>query len=137
MWMPTQVPSLAERMAALGFRGDPAAFADLTGDPMGAIVSLGGCSASFVSPEGLVATNHHCALYALQLNSTPARNLLQDGFLAPTRSEEVWAGPLSRVYVTVSVKDVTDRITGKLSQRLPDLARQREIERRQKERLAA
>src|SRR5574342_447010 len=137
MWMPMQVPALAPRLAALGFRGDPAAFADLTGDPMGAIVSLGGCSASFVSPDGLVATNHHCALFALQQNSTPARNLLRDGFLARARSEEICAGPLSRVYVTVSVKDVTDRITGHLSPRLSDLARQQAIERRQKERLAA
>ncbi len=137
MWMPSQVPALAARMAALGFRGDPAAFADLVGDPMGAIVSLGGCSASFISPDGLVATNHHCALFALQQNSTPARNLLQDGFLARARSEEIWAGPLSRVYVTVSVQDVTDRIAGNLSPRLSDLARQQAIERRQKERLAA
>ena len=137
MWMPMQVPALAPRLAALGFKGDPAAFADLTGDPMGAIVSLGGCSASFVSADGLVATNHHCALFALQQNSTPARNLLRDGFLARARSEEIWAGPLSRVYVTVSVKDVTDRITGHLSPRLSDLARQQAIERRQKERLAA
>jgi hypothetical protein len=137
MWMPMQAPALAPRLAALGFRGDPAAFADLTGDPLGAIVSLGGCSASFVSADGLVATNHHCALFALQQNSTPARNLLRDGFLARARSEEIWAGPLSRVYVTVSVKDVTDRITGHLSPRLSDLARQQAIERRQKERLAA
>ena len=51
MWMPQQIPQLAERLKAMGFRGDPQAFADLTGQPMGAIVSLGGCSASFVSPE--------------------------------------------------------------------------------------
>ena len=137
MWMPSQIPSLAPRLRALGFRGDPAAFADLTGDPMGAIVSLGGCSASFVSPEGLVATNHHCVQSALQQNSTPERNLLEVGFLARTRSEEIWSGPLSRVYVTVSVKDVTERITGRLSPKLSDLARQEAIERRQKERLVA
>jgi len=137
MWMPSQIPSLAPRLRALGFRGDPAAFADLTGDPMGAIVSLGGCSASFVSPEGLVATNHHCVLSALQQSSTPERNLLEDGYLARTRTEEIWTGPLSRVYVTVSATDVTERISGKLSPRLSDLARQETIERRQKERLAA
>jgi len=77
---------------ALGFRGDPAAFANLTGDPMGAIVSLGGCSASFVSPEGLVATNLHCVVGSLQQNSTPARNLLRRGFVARTRAEEPWGG---------------------------------------------
>ena len=51
MWMPEQIPALAERLKALGFQGDAKAFTDLTGFPMGAIVSLGGCSASFVSPE--------------------------------------------------------------------------------------
>jgi len=51
MWMPEQIPALAERLKALGFQGDAKSFADLTGFPMGAIVSLGGCSASFVSPE--------------------------------------------------------------------------------------
>ena len=69
--MPQQIPQLAARLEAMGFRGDPQAFADLTGQPMGAIVSLGGCSASFVSPDGLIVTNHHCVQGALQFNSKP------------------------------------------------------------------
>ena len=79
MWMPQQVPDLAGKLRAMGFEGDPAAFADLTGQPMGAIVSLGGCSASFVSPDGLIVTNHHCVTSALQFNATPERNLIRDG----------------------------------------------------------
>lgn len=137
MWMPMQIPSIAGRLRALGFRGDPAAFANLTGDPLGAIVWLGGCSASFVSPEGLIATNHHCVQFALQQNSTPERNLLRDGFLARSRSEELWSGPLTRAYVTLAIRDVTEQIAGKLSPRLSDLQRQETIERREKERLAA
>jgi len=74
MWMPQQIPALAARLRTLGFQGDPKAFADLTGQPMGAIVSLGGCTASFVSPDGLVVTNHHCVTGGLQFNSTPQRN---------------------------------------------------------------
>ena len=84
MWMPQQIPALAERLRALGFEGDPQAFADLTGQPMGAIVSLGGCSASFVSGQGLIVTNHHCVQSALQFNSTPERNLLDSGMVART-----------------------------------------------------
>ena len=75
-WMPQQVPALAAQLRGLGFEGDPQAFADLTGQPMGAIVSLGYCTASFVSPDGLMATNHHCVTGPLQYNSTPERNLL-------------------------------------------------------------
>ena len=54
-WMPQQVPALADKLRALGFEGDPQAFADLTGQPMGAIVSLGNCTASFVSIIGITA----------------------------------------------------------------------------------
>ena len=137
MWMPQQIPDLAAKLREMGFQGDPAAFADLTGQPMGAIVSLGGCTASFVSPEGLIATNHHCATGALQYNSTPQRNLLVDGFLAKTREEEVSNGPGARVFVTVSVKEVTEAITGKIDPRLDDRKRYDVVDRRTKERVAA
>src|SRR5512135_2526976 len=107
MWMPQQIPALAAKLQKLGFTGNPKAFADLTGQPMGAIVWLGGCTASFVSPDGLIVTNHHCATGALQFNSTADRNLLADGYLAKTRDEELPNGPGSRVLVTTSVRDVS------------------------------
>jgi hypothetical protein len=137
MWMPQQIPDLASTLKALGFQGDPKAFADLTGQPMGAIVSLGGCTASFVSPDGLIATNHHCVQGSLQYNSTPQKNLLVDGFLAKTREEELSNGPGSRVFVTVSVKEVTDAITGKIDPKLDDRKRFDLVDRRVKERVAA
>jgi hypothetical protein len=137
MWMPQQIPDLAQKLEAMGFAGDAAAFADLTGQPMGAIVSLGGCTASFVSPEGLIATNHHCVQGSLQYNSTPQKNLLVDGFLAKTREEELWNGPGSRVLVTMSVKEVTDAITGKLDPKLDDRKRFDVVDRRIKARTAA
>jgi hypothetical protein len=137
MWMPQQIPDLKARLEGAGFKGDPRTFADLTGHPMGAVVSLGGCSASFVSPEGLIVTNQHCVTGALQYNSTPERNLLKNGYLARTREEELWAGPGSRAYVTLSFKDVTEEITGNLDPKLDDRARFETIERRTKERVKA
>lgn len=136
MWMPQQIPALQNRLKALGFQGDPKAFADLTGQPMGAIVSLGGCSASFVSPDGLIVTNHHCVVGSLQFNSTPAKNLLENGFLATTREEELSNGPGSRVFVTTAVKEVTDEISGRIDPKLSDRQRFDLIERRVKERTA-
>ncbi len=137
MWMPQQIPQLAARLQALGFAGDPKAFADLTGQPMGAIVSLGGCTASFVSPDGLIVTNHHCVTGGLQFNSTPQRNLLRDGYLAKTRDEELSNGPGSHVYVTTSVTEVTEAIVGKIDPKATDRQRSDIIDRRIKERIAA
>src|SRR4051812_35152921 len=89
MWMPQQVPVLAPELRKLGLKIDPNSFADLTAFPMNAIVHLGNCSASFVSPDGLIVTNHHCVFGALQFNSTKQRDLVQNGFLAKTRAEEI------------------------------------------------
>jgi hypothetical protein len=137
MWMPQQMLDLAPRLKKLGFQGNPKAFADLTGMPMGAVVSLGGCSASFVSPDGLIVTNHHCVTGALQYNATPERNTVKEGFLAATREDEAWAGPGSRVLVTVAVREVTGEVTGKLAPDLSDLDRALAIEKRTKELTAA
>jgi hypothetical protein len=137
MWMPQQIPALADRLKALGFDGDARAFADLTGFPMNAVVSLGGCSASFVSAEGLMVTNNHCVQGSLQYNSKPERNLMVDGFLAKTKGEELWNGPGSRVFVTVSVKDVTEAIMGKTDPKTADRARYDVVDQRVKAQTAA
>ena len=107
MWVPQQLPEIAGPLKKAGLKLSAKQLSDLTGNPMGAVVALGGCTASFVSPQGLVVTNHHCAYGAIQLNSTPEKNLIKDGFNAPTLANEVSAGPNARVYVLDSIKDVT------------------------------
>lgn len=110
MWMPQQLPQVAKQLKAAGLKLDPATLTKLTEFPMNAIVSLGGCSASFVSPQGLVATNHHCVYNSVAVNSTPERDLLANGFLAKSFAEELPAAPGSRVYVTKAVTNVTDKV---------------------------
>jgi hypothetical protein len=137
MWMPQQLPQVAQQLKAAGLELDPAALTKLTEFPMGAVVSLGGCSASFVSPQGLVVTNHHCVYNSVAVNSTPQKDLLANGFLAKTLAEEVPAAPGSRVFVTEEVTNVTDQIIDSKVAKLTGKARIAAIEKNQKEMVAA
>lgn len=114
MFTPDQLPEIAKDLRAKGLKMKPGQISDLTGFPMGAVVSLGGCSASFVSPQGLVVTNHHCAYGSIQYNSTEDQNYLEEGFLAANLEAELPAAPGSRIYVTVDLNDVTADVTGGL-----------------------
>ena len=107
MWVPQQLPQIADQLRKAGLELPPEQLANLTGQPMGAVVSLGGCTASFVSPQGLVVTNHHCAYGGLQLNSTPEKNLIETGFNAATMADEISSGPNARIYALDSIQDVT------------------------------
>ncbi len=110
MWMPSQLPDLAADLEAAGLEVDASSLGNLTAYPMGAVIWLGGCTASFVSAQGLVVTNHHCAYGSIQHNSTEENNILEHGFLARSFEDELPAAPGSRVLVTVAVEDVTERI---------------------------
>ena len=110
MWQPYQLPSMAAELKAKGLEIDAKSISKLTEFPMNAVISLGGCTASFVSPKGLVVTNHHCAYGSIQYNSTAEKNLLKDGFLAKNYKQELPAAPGSRIYVTEKVTNVTDQV---------------------------
>jgi hypothetical protein len=68
-----------------------------------------GCSASFVSPSGLVLTNHHCVESCLQDLSSSSRDYLAAGFHARTEAEEVKC-PVMEVNQLVTITDVTARV---------------------------
>jgi len=106
-WQPYQLPHLTSELKRIGITLPAEKLADLSKHPMSAILSLGGCSASFVSDTGLVVTNHHCAYGAIQRNSSAEKNYISDGFLATSMSEELPAGADSRMYITDKVDDVT------------------------------
>lgn len=134
MWMPHQIAEThADTLKKMGLEIDPKVFADPLQFPLNAIVHLGGCSASFISPEGLVITNYHCVRNYLQFNSTAEKNLLEIGYLAQDPSEEIFCGPTARVYVTTAVDDITERMLEGASDIQDDLARYKELEKREKE----
>ena len=68
-----------------------------------------GGSGSFVSPNGLLLTNHHVARGQLQKNSTPAHDYIQNGFYAPTAAEEM-KSPDLEVNVLESMENVTAKV---------------------------
>ena len=78
-----------------------------------------GGSGSFVSPNGLVITNHHVALGQLQKISTAQKDYVKEGFYAKTQAEEVKAPDLE-LNVLVSMENVTDRIRGAVKPGMTD-----------------
>lgn len=104
MWPPGEVPG--DVAAKAGLKGS--IWQDLSSQQeIAGVVSLGGCTGSFVSPQGLIITNHHCAYGSIQFNATKDKPYLQDGFAAATNTLELPAAPGSRVYIKVAERDVT------------------------------
>jgi hypothetical protein len=69
-----------------------------------------GCSASFVSPTGLVMTNHHCAHECIQQLSKPGkRDYVATGFLAKTQPDEIKC-PALEIDQLTDISDVSDRV---------------------------
>jgi V8-like Glu-specific endopeptidase len=69
-----------------------------------------GCSGSFVSPEGLILTNHHCVSTCIQQLSTPEKDLMAGGFFAATLAEERRC-PNFEVNQLIAITDVTAEVT--------------------------
>jgi Peptidase S46 len=72
-----------------------------------------GGSGSFVSPHGLLLTNHHVARGQLQKSSTSEHDYIKNGFYAATPEQEMKAQDLE-VNVLISTEDVTDRVQAAL-----------------------
>ncbi len=78
-----------------------------------ATVRLANCTASFVSAQGLLLTNHHCAESCLAQNSTREKSLIETGFTATTRAEELRC-PVQIAEVLQATEDVTAKVAAAL-----------------------
>ncbi|HTH50844.1 MAG TPA: S46 family peptidase, partial [Pyrinomonadaceae bacterium] len=118
MFAPGQIAGLAPMLKKRGLKIDAK---DLwnpgNGGLSDAIVRLnagtggGSCTAEFVSPDGLILTNHHCGFDALVTASTPDKDLVETGFNAGSRAGE-FPGKGYAVFITTRVDDVTAKVRG-------------------------
>ena len=74
-----------------------------------ATIRLSNCTASFVSRDGLILTNHHCGAACLDEHSSKEHNLLAEGFLARTRDKELKCGT-QIADVLMQMEDITAQV---------------------------
>ena len=89
-----------------------------------AALRLPGCSASFVSPHGLVVTNHHCAREGISAVTKQGETLLDSGFVAHNLADERRM-PDYFVDQLLAVQDVTDEVLPQVDRASSDSARAR------------
>ncbi len=106
MWTFDAFPA-ARMKAAYGWAPDQAW---LNRVQAAAVRLTGGCSASFVSGEGLILTNHHCVAQCASDLSSKDKDYLADGFIAADRAREMKC-PGQQAEVVTSITDVTPRVT--------------------------
>jgi hypothetical protein len=78
-----------------------------------------GCTGSFVSPEGLILTNHHCVAGCLADNSTAQRDLMADGHLAAAADDEIRCQG-AQASVLMSTENVTAQVMRAIAALSPD-----------------
>ncbi|MDH4197273.1 MAG: S46 family peptidase [Candidatus Aminicenantes bacterium] len=134
MWMPHQMKDL--NLKALGLQMDPADLYKKDGTGlMSAVVNLGGGTGSFVSPEGLILTNHHVAYGAIQRASSKEKDYINEGFLAMTRAEEIPAQGY-QAGVLLGYEDVTAKVKAYFKPKMTPRQRYDAYDRAQKELIA-
>lgn len=100
-----------------------------------AAVQINGCSAAFVSADGLMLTNHHCVFSILQQHATTENDLIARGFLASRRDEEL-PGKSVRATLPVKFVDVTAEVEAAAAGAADDFERFQRLELKKKQLVA-
>jgi hypothetical protein len=110
MWLLDSVNKLPlAEMKRTGLELTPEQIYSTTGPSLkDAVMQLGGGTASFVSPDGLIITNHHVAFGSIQKLSSLENDYLKNGFVAKTRGEELATSTTADVIQ--AMRDVTEEI---------------------------
>lgn len=100
-----------------------------------AVVSLRFCTAEFVSPDGLMFSNHHCAYSAIQEHSSTDHDYLTDGFWASDRSEELPASGVT-ASILIRMEDVSNRVLADVNEEMSPVERAKSLQGKMKEIMA-
>lgn len=151
MWMPGQLGQQEALLRSLGLNINVREISHMDEGLLQAIVSLGGCSGSFISASGLIITNHHCVQAMLSYLSSEENKRLKaihgeetthqvdyfrDGFIAHSQNEERSVGPAQKVFITTKIEEVTDQILAGIEEITDFEERSRTIESRIKRMVA-
>jgi hypothetical protein len=129
MWMPGDIAQLpVSKLKAKGLQLNAEEIYSTTKTSLkDAVVQLSiGCTGSFVSPEGLILTNHHCAFEGVTQNSTVDSNLINNGFLAASRDREIQLKGYT-VSITQEYRDVTSEVLSAVTPAMSPEERERAI----------
>ncbi len=96
------------------------------------ICKIGGCTGSFVSDQGLMLTNHHCAFRAIRDVSTPEYDYLTEGFSAESLADEAPAVGYT-VRITDRYRDVSNEVLSVIHSDMDPESRTKAIEKKMKE----
>ncbi|RFT16729.1 MAG: hypothetical protein OP8BY_1342 [Candidatus Saccharicenans subterraneus] len=125
MWPLSELQRL--NLQEKGLRMDPSLIYDPSKQSLLYAVVEVGATGSFISPDGLIITNHHVAFGSVVAASTPEKDYLKNGFLARTRAEEIpAAGRTARI--TESFQDVSARVLSAIKKNMSYADRTRAIE---------
>jgi hypothetical protein len=129
MFLPDAIASLPlDKLVKRGMKIKPKDLYDPAGASIkDAIVIVGGGTGEFVSPEGLLLTNHHVAFDALVSASTPTKNYGEIGYTAMSREQELPAEGYT-VSITQELKDVTSEVLAGVTAGMPQAERASQIQ---------
>ncbi|HCA79522.1 MAG TPA: S46 family peptidase [Bacteroidetes bacterium] len=120
-------------LKAKGLKIDPKAIYNPNGIGLiDAVVQLSGCTGSFISSDGLILTNHHCAFGAVQAASTKDNDFVTFGFQAKTRTDEIQARGIS-ARILESYKDVSKDVLSVINDKMDLADRTKAIEKKIRE----
>lgn len=111
MWIPSLIDMFHSDMQTYGLKLTPEQIYSTNNASLkDAVIQFnGGCTGEIISNEGLLLTNHHCGLDAIQRHSSPENNILVNGFWAKSKADEIPC-PWLRVTFVKEIRDVTKEV---------------------------